>query len=294
MRGAVVLGAAAAAALAAGCTVGDGTGSAIGPLFVDGCNFGVIDPVTGALAPKTFTLEPSFFAGEPIEDIASPPENRLVIRMQRNGNRIEVNDTLYFDVQNTFEVARCLRGRVVNGVPDWDTSGWCDWSGTDMSLPCPGAAPVDAGPAGGDGAAILEPDGGVLVGAGAHARIRITYQGLVRSSLAPLSTCPMQMISGSGTQNLTAMAVDGWIDFQDFGGALQADRAPADRDKVNQDFTAQFGDRLRATFHVVLDDQRKLVAIQDMMPIPRPEIGGCLDGSFDFDLERGRGAQPFP
>ena len=30
------------------------------------------------------------------------------------------------------------------------------------------------------------------------------------------------------------------------------------------------------------------------MPIPTPLIGGTLDGYFDFDLERGRAAQPFP
>ncbi len=39
------------------------------------------------------------------------PKNRLLIRVQRNGNRIEVNDTLYIDVQNAYEVG-ALRARV--------------------------------------------------------------------------------------------------------------------------------------------------------------------------------------
>ena len=27
---------------------------------------------------------------------------------------------LYFNIQNSYEVARCVRGRTINGVPDWD------------------------------------------------------------------------------------------------------------------------------------------------------------------------------
>ena len=56
-----------------------------------------------------------------------------------------------------------------------------------------------------------------------------------------------------------------------------------------------FGQRLRANFHIVLGDDRMLTAIKMMVdPPPAPTIGGTLDGNFDFDLQRGQGAQTFP
>ena len=74
------------------------------------------DPLRNAgSSPSSSTWSRTFFAGEPIEDIAgvavAQPTNRLIIRMQRNGNRIEVNDTLYFDIQNQ------LRGRALRARP---------------------------------------------------------------------------------------------------------------------------------------------------------------------------------
>ena len=62
-------------------------------------------------------------------------------------------------------------------------------------------------------------------------------------------------------------------------------------------FKVNFGERLHATFHVVLEDDRVLTAQQTGTPggpVPDPVIGGTLDGAFDFDLVRGRAAQPFP
>jgi hypothetical protein len=105
-----------------GCTVGAGTGKADGMLFDVGCNKD--DTLKTA---KPFSLNPTFFAGQPIEDVCPPPGNcsgphmnRLVIRLQRTGNRIEVNDTLYFDIENAYKVAQCVRGQLVNGAPTWD------------------------------------------------------------------------------------------------------------------------------------------------------------------------------
>ena len=60
-----------ALAAAGGCTVGSGSGIAAGELWIVGClegeNFG--SPPPGAPAP--FDLNPTFFAGEPIGDIAA-------------------------------------------------------------------------------------------------------------------------------------------------------------------------------------------------------------------------------
>src|SRR5262245_56079947 len=119
-RGSFIL-AALAVVSGAGCTVGDGSGYADGMLWILGCREGN-DEGTAA-APKEFHLAPTFFAAEPIEDIIDgAPTNRLIIRMERTGNAIEINDTLYFDVRDSGEVAKCLRGRTNAGVPDWDTS----------------------------------------------------------------------------------------------------------------------------------------------------------------------------
>ncbi|HET6285058.1 MAG TPA: hypothetical protein VFH73_29135 [Polyangia bacterium] len=249
------------AAGASACTVGSGSGAAKGNLFVNGCGDNGEN-----LAAGVFDLSPKFFAGEPIEDIARGGilTNRLVIRMQRNGNRIEVTDTLYFDVHSAYEVARCLRGKTNNGVPDWDTSGWCDWTG------------------GAGGNVMAE-----------RPRIQIGHKLPVSSSLALLYTCNRARVVGVG--------VDGsWIDFLDFGKAAQPQFTnPDDRKTVPGDFKVDFGDRLQANFFVMLEDEHLVQAMEDMDPIPKANIGGMLGGApetgrFDFDLERGRAAQPFP
>jgi len=276
----------------AGCTVGNGNGVARGPIWLLGCadntDFGTKD------MPRLYDLAPRFFAGEPIEDISvSKKANRLLIRVQRNGNRIEINDTLYIDVQNAFEVARCLRGRIdpMTGEPDYDTRSttdlftglptgtpWCDWSGV----------------AGGDGGGALPGDAGAVDGGGTpalpavgrRARIHLGTDEIVRSSLSLLLTCHKA--------NTVGLAFDGWIDFQDFGSAPQVDVPPEMRDAIDDDFKVAFGDRLRASFEVSLNDQRIFNAVKMRLPQPERLIGGTLDGFFDFDLERGRAAQPFP
>jgi hypothetical protein len=63
---------------------------------------------------------------------------------------------------------------------------------------------------------------------------------------------------------------------------------------VDPDFKVNFGERLHANFHVVLQDGTVVGAIMDRIPVPAPRMGGTLDGYFDFDLDRGRAAQPFP
>jgi hypothetical protein len=256
----------AAAGLAAGCVVGDGTGTADGTLWMNGCLEG------GMYGPQEYHLSPTYFVGEPIEDISDgPPANRLIIRMQRNGDALEITDTLYFDIPNSREVARCLRGRIDpnTGMPDWDTT-----SGTlnDMDPPWCGPPATADGPP----------------------RIRLFAFGPVRSSFTPLGTCK----SASHPPNIvsiTGVAKDGWVDFVDFGHAEQNDKAPEMRDAVENDFKVNFGERLQAEFQMTLDDDRVLTAIRMMIDVPpAPNIGGDLTGRFDFDLQRGQGAQTFP
>jgi hypothetical protein len=260
---------AALAGVSAGCTVGEGSGTATGMLWIVGCDkgadFGEPD------MPQYFNLSPTFFAGEPIEGIGDgPSENLLDIRMQRDGNAAEINDTIYFDIPNSYEVARCLRGRTENGAGDWNmstgtvytasTGDWCEPTGA-----------ADGGP-----------------------RIRLRPRGPVASSFEPLATCQSSAHPPS-IVNVTGVAVDGWIDFQDFGRAEQLNLTPDMRTKVEPDFKVAYGERLRASFHIDLADQRVVTTeiIGQLVP-PAPRIGGTLDGTFDFDLARGRSAQTFP
>jgi hypothetical protein len=277
-------GALAVLALAAGCTVGSGSGAASGEIFFLGCkpdnsNFGTPD------TPQPFDLDPHFFAGEPIEDIGGvstqQPFNILTVRVQRTGNRIEVNDVLYFNIRNSFEVARCVRGRTINGVPDWDqrkttslfteqptTTPWCDWSGV---IPTIDGGTFDGGP-----------DGGTTPGAIIH----LGTEEIINSSLSLLFTCHQADVTGQ--------AFDGFLVFDDFGDAAQP-LVPSDmRDPVPKDFKVNFGDRVRAHFEIILGDAAVVGAIKEIQPIPSSRIGGSLNGYFDMDLERGRAAQPFP
>jgi hypothetical protein len=285
-------GGAALASLAGGCTVGDGNGTATGPIWELGCSPTGADYGTQK-APQFFDLAPRFFAGEPIEDIAAANRaNRLLMRVQRNGNRLEVNDTLYFDVVNAYEVARCVRGRIdQNGLPDYDTrmttdlfthqptaTPWCDWSGVPTFID--GGSRPDGDAGGGGDAGVVGPGGEP------HARIHLGTDEIIRSSLSLLFTCHKD--------NVVAQAFDGWIDFQDFGQAAERGVPREMRDAIDPSFKVNFGERLRASFEVVLGDQRVNFAVKGLLPIPASLVGGYLDGFFDFDLERGRAAQPFP
>ncbi|HEX4403486.1 MAG TPA: hypothetical protein VH560_01575 [Polyangia bacterium] len=286
-----MLGVVALALGAAACTVGSGAGSASGDLFVVGC-----DKYNDYATPSMFSLNPTFFAGEPIEDVCpvpltcmGPHMNRLVIRLQRTGNGVEVVDTLYFDVKNSLQVALCLQGKLNNGQPTWDTRlvtapdgstipnlRWCDWTAHADG----GAGDAGAFDAGSADAAAGDA-GAPFVKTAAYPRINLSTQDYVRASLDPLGSCDEARAVG--------VALPGsWIEFQNFGSAEDSNTTPSNDFKVN------FGERLRANFHLILGDQAVDYAIQNHYAVPPSRIGGALDGYFDFDLQRGRAAQPFP
>jgi hypothetical protein len=185
--------------------------------------------------------------------------------MQRTGNALEINDTLYFDIPSSYQVARCLRGAYTpTGEPDWDTGtgtlntaymgSWCEQNG---------------------------PNG--------RPRIRVVPFGPVRASLTPLDTCHMTA-PGPTVVSVTAVAKDGWIEFQSFGGAT--DRTG---EQIKPDFQVQYDDALAADFDLLLNDDRTETAIYKMIDVaPAPRLAGTLQGFFQFDLKRGRSAQTFP
>jgi hypothetical protein len=297
---AVALAAAGLGLALAGCTVGSGSGSATGPLWVVGCNMGE-DFGTPAM-PAAYDLHPTFFAADPIDDLSQGTNiNRLVIRMQRTGQSIEYNDALYFDVENSFQIASCVRGTTDPATgfdpTDMGLGPWCDTTGAGLSdggAPDGGVADAGAGSDGGAGA-----DGGTGAGCAfvpGVPRILITSQGYMQSSLQLLATCPLNVFTGSGTA-VTGHAVTGWIQFLDFGSAAQSNVLPADRTPVPTDFKVNYGERLHANFcEVHMVDDRVVTAEQTQPagPVPAPLLGGTLSGTFDFDLIRGRAAQPFP
>ncbi len=220
--------------------------------------------------PQLFKLEPTFFAGEPIEDISDgAPANRLIIRMQRTGNEIQISDTLFFDIPNSDLIAHCLRGRTVGGVPDWDTTS----TGTlDPNVTTPWCEPM--GPNG-------------------SPRIHLVPFGPVRSSLLPLATCHSEAHQPA-VVGITGVATDGWIDFTQFGKAEQPNKTPEAREAIG-DFQVNYDEPLAATFLIVLGDDRVVTAKYKGIDVPPdPRIGGVLQGDFEFDLKRGRAAQTFP
>ena len=234
------------------------------------------------LAP--YDLRPSYFAGEPIDDLReySPGSgimnNRLIIRLQHSGKQIELNDVLTFDIASSYEVARCVRGRVDpdTGVPDWD------------SVNCFRAS--DTGP----GRVRVQYDADVHAGLTLHATCTANLVASAISAPVPLS------YATAAPPVVTSGAWDSWVEFQEFGRAAQVDRPPTERDPISSKFRIDYGERVYATtfFLTLIDDSLVSAAINNR-PKPEPLVGGTLGGDpttgrFDFDVQRGQGAQFFP
>lgn len=282
------------------CSVGQGVGAANGAIYVYGCSKNgdySASGVTGTWqTPAPYDLQPTFFAGEPIDDLREYSSstnaimsNRLIIRLQSSGQQYERVDVLTFDVVSSYEVARCVRGRVdpTTGTGDWD--------------------PDDCFRASDDG----------------PGRFRLQWDSSVRAALTPNGTCPGPQPTQIGPVDLVADAVsapvpasyvttpsqptpDGnwssWVELQEFGGAAQRNKAPMDRDPISGKFRVSYGDRLYASaFQLALIDDGVVYAAETNQPLRNPQqpvldssIGGTLSGNFDFNLARGQGAQAFP
>jgi hypothetical protein len=257
------------------CAVGSGDGEAKGPMFIEGCG-GYHIPT----APAEFDLEPSFFAGEPVEDIReSASQNRLSIRLQRHGGGVEVNDVLQFDISNSYEVARCVRGRqkldTLTGlmVPDYRTD-ICAW---------------------------VTPDG--------PARVRVGPNDFVRATLTPFESCrsmnrPVNLVATAvpckpvnGRADCPGLPSDQWASFVEFRifGGTDVRELPKNPPAVSQGFKVDFGQRIQVTRFVLdLTDDHLLVLPTGTSTQTEPSIAGRMEGWFDFDFDRGRAVQTFP
>lgn len=258
-----------------GCAVGSGDGEAKGPMFIEGCG-----AYQNAATPSEFDLNPSFFAGEPVEDIRdSASKNRLSIRLQRHGGGFEVNDVLQFDVVNSYEVARCVRGRqtldpvTMMMVPDYRTD-ICSWA---------------------------TPDG--------PARVRVGPNDFVRATLTPFESCrsmnrPVNLVATAvpckpvnGRSDCPGLPPDQWasfVEFRSFGGTDVRDLKNRS-EIVGQSFKVDFGQQIHVT-RFVLDftDDHLLVLPTGISTQTEPSISGHMEGWFDFDFDRGRAVQTFP
>jgi hypothetical protein len=274
------------------CTVGKGVGAASGTLYEYGCSkagdYCSSPGVCGTEStPVPYDLRPSFFAGEPIDDLrqlhpgSAIMNNRLTVRLQRSGKQIEQNDVLTFDITTSYEVARCVRGRVIEVAPNTFQNDWDEAN-------CYRASDTGLG------------------------RMRVQFDSPVRVGLVLKATCTANLVASavsapvplnySSTPN--PVVTDGswasWVEFEQFGSAAQSERAPQKRDPVLNTFRVELGERIYArSFALTLMDDEVVNAAIKNLPRPASRIGGTLGGDpttgrFDFDLQRGQGAQFFP
>lgn len=258
---------AAIVAVPAGCTAGLGSGDVRGSIRVDACRFSADSTPTPLPDGDPFNFRPTFFVGQPIDSdpITSPrfPANQMIIRIQPRAARIEDADALVIWALDSAAVARCVRGAMPGGTAEWDPLV-CDRSGG---------------------------DGRMLVGMSTEK---------VRSFLSLSHSCPKGEVSG----NALGACTDGscpdvalcpgrgsWVTFTSFGNIPQNENQ-----SIPDGFKVNNGERIEASaFHLELcDGATVLAALRNLVPIPKPNLVGVLEGHFEFDLERGQGGQPFP
>jgi hypothetical protein len=247
----------------AGCGVGEGTGMVKGPLTILDCG-GAGKTFPNPDDPQEFDMQPGFFAAEQLLDL-SPGEDkahRLIIRLQTTGRRRELNDILRFDIPNLQAVARCFRA---------------------------GAMAADGGaPAAFDQANCFPSAGGT--------RIRVGENALIRAAITPNLSCSTKYVlynhvgtAVSGVRTPNDGNWESYIVFTTLGRALNSDFGP--------DFKIEIDDQLKSSeFSLTIEDDAVVAAQTDpLMPtFPISHIHGKLTGNFDFDMQRGQGAQTFP
>jgi hypothetical protein len=238
--------------------LGVGTGTVTGVVSVPECTFKNGPPMPYPHGDP-FDLKPTYFVGEPIEadPVNGPrfPANQMVIRVQPDSLRKEDADILIVWVSDSAAVARCIRGDMPGGAPEWDPL-LCDRTGAAADGP-----------------------GRMFVG--------MTGEK-VRAFLAFNHSCPQAFVSadalGACTDGCPDVSLcpgrDSWITFSHFGNIPQAGVAIPPGFRVNDNETIEASD-----FHLELCDGATVRAKLDyILPIPKPNIVATLNGNFRFDL----------
>jgi hypothetical protein len=248
----------ALALLGAGCTVGQGVGEVKGEIYIIDCNLKSAPDLGARDQPVPYDLKPKFFGAEQLLHLgtmgATARVNRLIMRLQSSGRKREANDILIFDVPDERLVALCVRAQMN----------------------------ADGTPAYDQRNCFQGPNG---------PRLRVAPNALVRASLTPNFTCAAQIV---GTGVSSDAITDGnlwesWIELSQFASARDAD--------IGREFKIDINDRLYSpAFSLTLKDEVVVTAESDVLrpPVPEPRIGGKLSGFFDFEMQRGQGAQTFP
>ncbi|MEO8215399.1 MAG: hypothetical protein ABI560_19520, partial [Myxococcales bacterium] len=238
---------------AVACTAENGKGVLTGSLHVPACSFdqkGNPVPLDAREWPDPFTKHWNFFVGEPFDSITPRiPASQINIRMQGSSARWEFADAITFWVQDSYEVARCVRHHTnTDGSGDWDPR-YCD--GDSASL----------GPGG---------EGRILIGTEIE---KVSSHFLLPNSCAAGAIyadalgdcsggeCPLTLCPGHGS----------WIRFSHFG-SIDRNEAPPRDFKVNNDEIIE-----ASAFHVEICDSSTVEAQQEkVLPVPFPAVTGVL------------------
>lgn len=241
-----------------GCTVGSGTGSVSGDLFVAECWGGSYD------------LKPDFFAATPNTD------DSLIIRIQRGSNYVNFSD----GVSILVTAVSTIRAAIDNdgGTPQPQTFP--------ISLPpsvlAPGTPLIQPTPPGAQFTLILQQSCGVDT-PGLYGMSLVTTDvptgdgGAICSAatMAAASQCDGGVPPATGGSTIT---------FQHIFDASLANGGDPGSLSADQRLT-------QATFDVLLGDPRQQCPVGTGPP---PPCEGHLTGSFSFYFERGKPAQAFP
>lgn len=89
------------------CGLGDGKGALAGTLYLRGCTKSNDYGASGA--PAAYDMRPVYFTADPVNALASHeplhPINKVSLRVQPRGNRLEEADVLYINVADDAQVA---------------------------------------------------------------------------------------------------------------------------------------------------------------------------------------------
>lgn len=103
--------------VAGGCGLGDGKGAVAGSLYLRGCTHEHDYGAPGAPAP--YDMKPAYFVADPINALASSeplhPVNKLSMRVQPSGNRVDEADLLFINIADDAQVTTMLGQPTVVG-----------------------------------------------------------------------------------------------------------------------------------------------------------------------------------
>ena len=245
-----------------GCTVGSGTGSVSGDLFVPDCWAGSYD------------LKPDFFGATP-----NPNDDTLFIRIQRGSDYINFSDGVSILVTHVSEVASAI-----------DNGGGAQT--LSISLPpsvVPPGVPITptANPATAQFALYMQgtcrPET-----PGLYAMDTVTTNGATASGDAGASLCTADTVTIANQCGVNPVPVvptgTSTITFQSIFDARLANGGDPGSLSAKQR-------NIQATFDVLLADPRDECSGGLGPP---PPCRGHLTGSFQFYFERGKPAQAFP